>query len=70
MAKTIRAVFEEGVFKPEEKVSLPEHQPVEVVIPEDIPTHLIAYVAEKDESFSFLSEPGEDIYTLNDGETV
>lgn len=70
MALTIRAVFENGVFKPEEKVNLPEHQPVEVIIPEDIPTHLIAFVAEDGASFSFLSEPGEDIYTLNDGEPL
>lgn len=70
MPKTIRAVYENGVFKPAEKVNLPEHQPVEVVVPDDIPTHLIASVAEEAGSFSFLVHPEEDIYSVNDGETV
>lgn len=33
MSTTIKAVYEDGVFKPKEEVSLEEHAEVEVVIP-------------------------------------
>jgi hypothetical protein len=33
MSTTVKAVYEDGVFKPKEPVSLEEHSEVEVVIP-------------------------------------
>lgn len=33
MSTTVKAVYEEGVFKPKEPVSLAEHAEVDVVIP-------------------------------------
>jgi predicted DNA-binding antitoxin AbrB/MazE fold protein len=33
MSTTVKAVYEDGVFKPKEPVSLEEHAEVEVVIP-------------------------------------
>ena len=70
MAKVIHAIFEDGVFRPVEKISLPEHQEVEIIIEEDIPTNLIAIVAERAGSFDFLADEIEDIYTITDGEPI
>lgn len=42
MAKVIYAVFENGVFRPIEKINLPDNQEVEIIIQDDIPTRLIA----------------------------
>lgn len=33
MATTVKVVYEDGVFKPKEPVSLPEHAEAEVLIP-------------------------------------
>ena len=70
MTKIIHAVFENGVFRPVEKISLPEHQKVEIIIQEDIPTRLIAVVAERAGGFDFLADEREDIYTITDGEPI
>lgn len=70
MAKTIPAIYEKGVFKPVEKINLPEKQPVEAVVPDEMPALYIAALAEKGGSFDFLNNPDENIYTLNDGEPV
>jgi len=70
MAKVIHAIFENGVFRPVEKISLPEHQEVEIIIQEDIPTRLIAVVAERTRGFDFLADEREDIYSITDGEPV
>lgn len=71
MAKIIQAIFENGIFRPLEKVSLPEQQKVEIIIEEDeISTKIISVVAERSSSFHFLKEPQEDIYTVKDGEAV
>lgn len=70
MAKVIHAIFENGVFRPVEEINLPEHQEVEIIVQEDIPTRLIAVVAERTESYDFLANPREDIYTIADGEPI
>lgn len=31
---TVRAIYENGIFRPTEPVNLPEHTPVEVTVPE------------------------------------
>ena len=70
MAKVIHAIFENGVFRPVEKISFPEHQEVEIVIQEDIPTRLIAGVAERTGAFDFLADHRENIYTITDGKYI
>lgn len=71
MGKVISAIFENGVFRPLTKITFPEHQKVKLVIEEnEIPTKLIAVVAEKSRSFNFLKKPQEDIYTINDGKPI
>ena len=70
MPQTIHVIYENGVFRPIERVNFPEHQKVEIVIQEDIPGNLITVLAEKAGSFNFLSASGEDIYTINDGEPI
>ena len=70
MSKVIHAVFEKGVFRPIEKISLPEHQEVKIIIYEDIPTRSITIVAERSGMFDFLAEEREDIYNIGDGEPI
>ena len=70
MSKVIHAVFEKGVFRPIEKISLPENQEVKIIIYEDAPTKSIAVVAEMGGGFDFLAEEREDIYNIGDGETI
>ena len=70
MAKVIHAIFENGVFRPVEKINLPEHQEVKLVIEEDIPTEAIAIVAEGGGGFDFLADAREDIYQITDGEPI
>lgn len=69
MPQAIQAIYENGVFKPLHRLDLPEQQRVEILILEDdLPTSLIAEVARKAGSYSFLSRSNEDIYTIEDGE--
>ena len=70
MSQTIHAVFENGVFRPTEKVILSEHQEVEITIQENGETEGITRVAEEGGAFDYLSDSQEDIYTINDGEPV
>lgn len=70
MPRVIHAIFENGVFRPIEKVKFPEHQEIEIIIEDDIPTRYIAAFAEKAKSFDFLADPKENIYTIKDGKPV
>jgi predicted DNA-binding antitoxin AbrB/MazE fold protein len=70
MSHTIHAVFENGVFRPMEKVRLPENQEVEIVIQEDSETQGLAYVAENGGAFDYLADKQEDIYRITDGEPI
>ena len=68
---TIEAIYENGVLKPLQRLDIPERQRVEIIIlADDLPSSLIAEVAEQSGSYTFLSQPGEDIYTIEDGERV
>ena len=68
---TIQAIYENGVLKPLQKLDIPERQRVEIIIlADDLPSSLIAEIAEQSSSYTFLSHPGEDIYTIEDGERV
>ena len=70
--RAIQAVFENGVFRPLVDVKLPEHQRVLIVVTveDDLTADLLARVAEEEGSFAFLHDPAEDVYSLDDGETV
>lgn len=71
MTQFIRALFEDGMFKPLSFVRFPEHLKVilAVNIPtDDVPSLLLNRLAEESPSYNFLSDPQEDIYTANDGE--
>ena len=73
MLKTIKAVYENGLFHPRESISLPDRTEVKLVLllPEDDLSSLaLAKLAEESSSFAFLADPREDIYTLEDGEPV
>jgi len=71
MSPRIQAIYENGVLKPLQKLALPEQQRVEIfVLADDIPSSLIARIAEQAGSYKFLDHPGEDIYTAQDGKAV
>ncbi len=68
MSKTIKVIYENGILKPLEKLEIPEHEKVEIIIiTNDLPSSTIAETAECGGSFDFLKEPIEDIYSLEDG---
>jgi predicted DNA-binding antitoxin AbrB/MazE fold protein len=68
--RSIEAIFEDGVFKPLDAVRLPEHQRVCLVVEkvDDLAAALLASAAEIGQSFAFLEDPREDLYSLDDGE--
>ena len=73
MLKTIKAVYENGLFHPLESVSLPDRTEVRLVflpLEDDLSSLAIAKLAEENPSLAFLADPREDIYTLEDGEPV
>lgn len=73
MLKTIKAVYENGLFHPLESVSLPDRTEVKLVflsLEDDLSSLALAQLAEDSPSFAFLADPREDIYTLEDGEPV
>ncbi|MBF0532231.1 MAG: antitoxin family protein [Candidatus Omnitrophica bacterium] len=73
MTKLLPAVFERGIFRPIRPVKLPEHKRVFLTVNifnDDIPALLIGKLAEKSGSFKYLSDPREDIYSINDGEAI
>ena len=73
MTKLIPAIYEAGSLKLARPINLPEHQQVLLAIiltRDDIPSLLMSKLAEKSESFKFLSDPKEDIYSPSDGEEI
>ena len=73
MLRTIKAVYENGLFHPLESVSLPDRTEVKLVfllLEDDLSSLALAKLAEDSPSFAFLADPREDIYTLEDGEPV
>ena len=71
MTDPIKAIFEDGVLKPLEPLGLAEHEQVQIVIIKDeLKTSEILRLARAGRSFDFLDQPGEDIYTIRDGEPV
>jgi predicted DNA-binding antitoxin AbrB/MazE fold protein len=73
MARTMKVIYEKGVLKPVGRLNLAEHQEVEIIIlgkDDDLPAAAIAALALGNKSFEFLADPGEDVYTAQDGEPV
>jgi len=71
MPQTIQAIFENGVLRPLQKLDIPEHQKLEILILEDdLAASLIAQAAQQSGSYDFLHHPDEDIYTIKDGEGI
>ena len=73
MLKTIKAVYNNGLFHPLENVALPDRTEVKLVflsLEDDLSSWALAKLAEDSPSFAFLADPREDIYTLEDGEPV
>ena len=70
--RAIEAVVEDGVFKPLDAVDLAEHQRVALrfSVKDDPPAEFLAKVAEEGGAFDFLADPGEDLYSPEDGEPV
>jgi len=71
--KTIRAIFRDGTFKPLDPVDLPENTRLRVALlddGDDLSAAAIGELAGADQSFEFLSDPREDIYSESDGEAV
>jgi predicted DNA-binding antitoxin AbrB/MazE fold protein len=70
--RTIRAIFRDGSFKPLDPIDLPENTRLTVALldSDDLSADAIAELARKDESWSFLNDPREDIYFESDGEAV
>lgn len=65
-----RAKYKDGRLIPLEELDLANDMEVEIIIIEDtegsIKTDDLMKLAEKNESFDFLNNPKEDIYTLDD----
>ena len=73
MTKLIPAVYEHGSLNLIKPLKLPEHQKLLIAIAirnDEIPSMFISKLAEKSESFQFLNNPEEDIYSPSDGEEV
>jgi predicted DNA-binding antitoxin AbrB/MazE fold protein len=73
MARTLKVTYEKGVLKPIDQLDLAEHEQVEIIIlgkDDDLPAAAIAALALSSKSFDFLADPGEDVYSAEDGEPV
>ena len=73
MTQLIQAIFEKGHLTPITPLALPEHQKVFLAIAinsDNIPSLYISKLAERCESFQFLNNPDEDIYSLCDGKEI
>jgi hypothetical protein len=70
--RTIKAIVRGGLLDPLEPLDLPEETTVTLTLAEgdDVPACAIAQVAGTGGAFGFLSDPREDIYSLEDGEAL
>ncbi|MBC8234682.1 antitoxin family protein [bacterium] len=73
-----QAIYEDGVFRPLQKIALESKKKVSLVIviteeeekKDDLPLSALAEAASQGGSFDFLYDESEDIYTLEDGEPI
>ena len=72
MHQTVKAIYENGVLKPLQKIMLPNHKKVllEIIDSEDISTHILMKSAERSPSYIFLKKQAEDIYSRKDGKPL
>jgi predicted DNA-binding antitoxin AbrB/MazE fold protein len=70
--RKIRAIFQDGKFKPLEPINLPENTRLTVALldSDEVSADAIAQLAHEGEAFDFLNDPREDIYSESDGEAV
>lgn len=70
--QTIRAIFQDGNFKPLDPVNLPENTCLTVALLEsdDLSINAIADLAQNGGAFDFLDDAREDIYCETDGEAI
>jgi predicted DNA-binding antitoxin AbrB/MazE fold protein len=70
--QTIRAIFQDGSFKPLDPVNLPEntHLTVALLQVDDLAADAMAALARDGGAFDFLDDPREDIYNESNGEAV
>ena len=68
--RTIRAIFRGGNIKPLDPLDLPENTPLTVALldSDDLSAAAMAELAQRDQSFQFLNDPREDLYSQADGE--
>lgn len=59
MTQTIKAIYEDGVFKPEEAVHLPEHEEVAIVIS---PLEAWSRLKLAESAFRFWDNPDDAVY--------
>ena len=70
--RTIQAIVRDGNLKPLEPINLPDNTRLTVALldADDLAADAIAGLAGEDESWQFLNDPREDIYSESDGEAV
>jgi hypothetical protein len=73
--RTVEAIYQNGVLGPTEALNLAEHTRVKLVLlpgdgGEDIPTAAPHELAAQSGSFDFLADPGQDVYSPEDGAPV
>lgn len=70
--RTIRGIFRGGNIKPLDPIDLPENTPLTIALldSDDLSAAAIAELAQRDGTFDFLNDPGEDVYSESDGEAL
>ena len=67
---TVKAIYENGVLRILQRVSLHNHQEVEVAIITESEGDSLSALAMQSPCLAFLKDPAEDIYTAQDGEPL
>lgn len=73
MEGAFRAVYINGMFRPKVPISLPDQAEVELAIVDgehQLFVRQMAELAGKSHSLDFLNHPEEDIYSVQDGQSV
>jgi hypothetical protein len=70
--RTIRAIVQDGNLKPLGPINLPDNTQLTVALldADDLSADAISGLARDNESWQFLEDPREDIYSESDGEPL
>jgi predicted DNA-binding antitoxin AbrB/MazE fold protein len=70
--RMIRAIVRDGSLKPLDPINLPDNTRLTLALldTDDLSADAIAGLAREDQSWQFLNDPREDIYSESDGEAV